>query len=131
MIVERRAKTPFRTARELAEAIKECVPPAYRYGRLHPATRTFQALRIAVNDELGALKDGLTAAWRHLAVGGRIAVMSFHSVEDREVKRTFVEWEKSGEGTRITRSPVCPGEKELAENPRSRSAKLRVIEKNK
>lgn len=129
MIVERRVKSPFRTARELADAIKESVPPAYRFGRIHPATRTFQALRIAVNDELGALKEGLIAAWQHLLPAGRIAVVSFHSIEDREVKRMFVEWEKSGAAKRITRSPIRPGETELAENPRSRSAKLRVIER--
>lgn len=130
MIVERRARTPLRTARELADAIKEAVPPAYRYGRIHPATRTFQALRIAVNDELGALKEGLAAAWEHLAQGGRIAAITFHSIEDREVKRLMVGWEKSGGGTRITRSPQKPSPEEIAGNPRARSAKLRVIEKN-
>ncbi|MEK7133006.1 MAG: 16S rRNA (cytosine(1402)-N(4))-methyltransferase RsmH [Patescibacteria group bacterium] len=128
-IVERRATAPFRTALELAEVIRSAVPPGYRYGRIHPATRTFQALRIAVNDELGALQEGLTSAWRNLRKGGRIAVISFHSIEDREVKRKFAFWEKSGEGKRITRSPIRPGNEEIAANPRSRSAKLRVIEK--
>lgn len=128
-IVERRAKSPIRTSLELAEIIRGSVPPAYRHGRIHPATRTFQALRIAVNDELGALKEGLTAAWKNLSEGGRIAVITFHSIEDREVKNLFVLWEKAGEGKRITRSPIRPGDEELAANPRSRSAKLRVIEK--
>ena len=128
-IVERRAAKPFETSKELAELIKEAVPAKYRYGRLHPATRTFQALRIAVNDELGALKAGLNAAWSHLAPNGRVAVISFHSIEDREVKRTFADWEKQGAGKRINRSPITPTTSEVAENPRSRSAKLRVIEK--
>ena len=128
-IIERREKKPFETSKELAELIKEAVPSKYRHGRIHPATRTFQALRIAVNDELGALKAGLNAAWSHLAPNGRIAVISFHSVEDREVKRTFADWEKQGAGKRINRSPITPTTSEVAENPRSRSAKLRVIEK--
>ncbi len=129
-IVEARAKSPIRTSLELAEIIRGAVPPAYRRGRIHPATRTFQALRIAVNDELGALKEGLNSAWKLLAKGGRIAVISFHSIEDREVKNQFLFWEKSGEGNRVTHSPIRAGRAELLENPRARSAKLRVIEKS-
>ncbi|OGG80638.1 16S rRNA (cytosine(1402)-N(4))-methyltransferase [Candidatus Kaiserbacteria bacterium RIFCSPLOWO2_01_FULL_54_13] len=128
-IVARRGKTPFETSRDLAETIRRAVPASYRRGRIHPATRTFQALRIAVNDELDALKEGLSAAWKLLAPGGRIAVISFHSIEDRIVKQMFVEWEKQGEGKRITRKPVGPTAEEVAKNPRARSAKLRVIEK--
>ena len=110
--------------------IKAAVPTAYRYGRIHPATRTFQALRIAVNDELGALKEGLRGAWGLLAEGGRIAVVSFHSIEDRLVKQTFLAWEKEGEGERVTKKPLVPSQEELLRNPRARSAKLRVIQKN-
>ncbi|MDP3965647.1 MAG: 16S rRNA (cytosine(1402)-N(4))-methyltransferase RsmH [bacterium] len=128
-IVEARTKAPIRTSLQLAEIIRGAVPPAYRHGRIHPATRTFQALRIAVNDELGALKEGLMGAWANLAQGGRIAVITFHSIEDREVKQLFLAWEKNGDGKRITRSPIRSGREELSENPRSRSAKLRVIEK--
>ncbi|MEK7156712.1 MAG: 16S rRNA (cytosine(1402)-N(4))-methyltransferase RsmH [Patescibacteria group bacterium] len=128
-IVERRATKPFTTARELAEAIYGAVPPRYRFGRIHPATRTFQALRIAVNDELGALSLGLADGWCHLAKGGRIAVITFHSIEDRLVKQTFKQWEEAGEGKRITKKPLSPSEEEVASNPRSRSAKLRVIQK--
>ncbi|MDO8575738.1 MAG: 16S rRNA (cytosine(1402)-N(4))-methyltransferase RsmH [bacterium] len=128
-IVERRATKPFTTARELAEAIYGAVPPRYRYGRIHPATRTFQALRIAVNDELGSLTLGLADGWRHLAKGGRIAVISFHSIEDRVVKQTFKQWEEAGEGKRITKKPLSPSTEEIASNPRARSAKLRVIQK--
>lgn len=129
-IVARRSKVPFKTAADLADAIKSTVPPPYRYGRIHPATRTFQALRIAVNDELGALTEGLQAAWRALAPHGRIAVITFHSIEDRIVKRMFVEWEKTGEAIRISKKPIRPGAEEIQENPRVRSAKLRVIQKN-
>ncbi len=128
-IVERRATKPFTTARELAEAIYGAVPPRYRFGRIHPATRTFQALRIAVNDELGSISQGLADGWRHLAHDGRIAVITFHSIEDRLVKQTFKQWEEAGEGKRITRKPVVPTAEETASNPRARSAKLRVIEK--
>lgn len=128
-IVERRAQKPFMTARELAEVIYAVVPPRYRHGRIHPATRTFQALRIAVNDELGALQTGLGAAWSILSPRGRIAVITFHSIEDRLVKQTFKQWEERGEGTRITRKPIVASDEETAKNPRSRSAKLRIISK--
>ena len=129
-IVERRNERPFTLATELAETIKSAVPGAYRHGRLHPATRSFQALRIATNDELGALKEGLESSWKLLNPGGRIAVITFHSIEDRIVKEMFLEFERSGQGTRITRSPKKPSRDEMLANPRSRSAKLRVIEKN-
>lgn len=129
MIVERRTLKPFESSKELAEAIKQAVPAGYRYGRIHPATRTFQALRIAVNDELGALEIALRSAWEHLSPGGRIAIITFHSIEDRIVKRAFAKWEKEGTGTRVTKKPIMPSENELQENPRARSAKLRVIEK--
>lgn len=128
-IVAHRRERPIQSASELGEIIKAAVPPVYRYGRLHPATRTFQALRIAVNDELGALEEGLSGAWRMLRTGGRIAVITFHSIEDRLVKQRFVEWERTGEGKRITRRAQKPSPGEIAENPRARSAKLRVIEK--
>ncbi|MBI5004496.1 16S rRNA (cytosine(1402)-N(4))-methyltransferase RsmH [Candidatus Kaiserbacteria bacterium] len=130
MIVSRRSTKPFLTARDLAEEIKACVPSVYRWGRIHPATKTFQALRIAVNDELGALQEGLASAWRMLAPGGRIAVITFHSIEDRIVKQLFVQWEREEGGKRITKKPIVPSDDELSHNPRARSAKLRVIEKN-
>ena len=127
-IVARRQKKPFETASELAETIKASVPAAYRYGRLHPATKTFQALGIAVNDELGALKSGITAAWGKLAPGGRIAVITFHSIEDREVKQLFAELAGNG-GELLFKKAKKPTEEELIENPRARSAKLRAIQK--
>jgi 16S rRNA (cytosine1402-N4)-methyltransferase len=128
-IVAYREKKKIDTSRELAEVIKGAVAVGYRHGRIHPATRTFQALRIAVNDELGALKEGLEGAWRMLKSTGRIAVISFHSIEDRLVKQKFMEWEKAGEGLRITKKPLVAGREELEENPRARSAKVRIIQK--
>lgn len=128
-IVEARAKKPITTSKQLAEIVRGSVPPFYRKGRLHPATKTFQALRIAVNDEMGALKFGISGAFQRLAPGGRLAVITFHSVEDREVKRMFLEWAKSGNAQRITKSPLKPSDEEVKANPRSRSAKLRVIQK--
>ena len=129
-IVDRRAKGEIKSSGELVEIIKSSVPGFYRRGRIHPATRTFQALRIAVNDELRALTEALNAAWGLLAPGGRIAVISFHSLEDRLVKQYFAEKEKSGEGKRLTKKPVPPSLAEIQKNPRARSAKLRVIQKN-
>ena len=128
-IVEARSSKRITTSGELGELIKQAVPVAYRFGRIHPATKSFQALRIAVNDELGALTDSLKQTWSMLGNGGRIAVISFHSIEDRLVKQQFVAWSESGEGIRITKKPIIPSENEVKENPRSRSAKLRVIEK--
>ncbi len=129
-IVEARAKGTIQTTMQLAEIIRTAVPRPYASGRIHPATRTFQALRIAVNDEMGALTEGLTACWQRLLPGGRIAVISFHSTEDRQVKHLFRDWVKAGEGVLITRSPIAPTREEVRGNPRSRSAKLRVIEKH-
>ncbi|MEH2008256.1 16S rRNA (cytosine(1402)-N(4))-methyltransferase RsmH [Nostoc sp.] len=122
-IVERR---PLHTTVELAEAIASSVPPKYRYGRIHPATRVFQALRIVVNDELKSLETFLDKAPNALVPGGRIAIISFHSLEDRPVKH----------GLRnlpllkvLTKKPIIAQEEEIANNPRSRSAKLRIAEK--
>lgn len=128
-IVERRASKSFEIASDLAEVIKGAVPAAYRRGRIHPATKTFQALRIAVNDELGALTEGIAGAFDLLKSGGRIAVITFHSIEDREVKQLFLRWEREGSAARITRSPIKPSPEELHANPRARSAKLRIIQK--
>lgn len=128
-IVEHREKKSITTAQELAEIIWNAVPGFYRKGKLHPATRTFQALRIAVNDELNALTEALGQAMNLLTPGGRVAVISFHSLEDRIVKRAFRDAEDAGEGRRITKKPIVPGEMERAKNPRARSAKLRIFEK--
>lgn len=130
-IVEARTHKTITTARELADIIEKSVPRAYAHGPLHPATRTFQALRIAVNDELGALREGLSATWGALSPGGRIVVISFHSLEDGEVKLMMQAWEKAGEGKRLFKSPQKPTREEIFANPRARSAKLRVMQKNK
>lgn len=127
-IVERRAIKPVETTIELAEIIKDAVPSAYRHGRLHPATRSFQAVRMAVNAELAAIEEGVSAAWEHLAVGGRIAVITFHSIEDRAVKRLFLSFAKGG-GRLVVKKPLVPTSDEIRKNPSARSAKLRVIEK--
>ena len=122
-----RRKKPIETTVELVKIVEKAIP--YR-GRLHPATKVFQALRIATNDELGALKEGLAAIWKRLSGGGRLAVISFHSLEDRIVKWQFREWQAAGTGTIVTKKPVIATREEICENPRSRSAKLRVMEKS-
>jgi 16S rRNA (cytosine1402-N4)-methyltransferase len=132
-VAERREEKPFATTLELVEVIKDSVPAAYRRGRIHPATRSFQALRIAVNDELGAIEQGIGAAWDLLACEGRIAVITFHSIEDRLVKRMFAAIaKKEGErhrGRLLYKKPLIPTAAEVKANPASRSAKLRAIEK--
>jgi 16S rRNA (cytosine1402-N4)-methyltransferase len=100
-----------------------------RHGKIHPATRVFQAVRIVVNDELGNLKRGLAAAVRVLRSGGRVAVISFHSLEDRIVKRFFLEQQAAGGLQILTKKPLVATAEEAAANPRSRSAKLRVAQK--
>lgn len=128
-VVSRREEKPFETTFDFVDAINASVPGSYRHGKIHPATRSFQALRIAVNDELGVLTRALEAAWRILKPGGRIAVITFHSIEDRLVKRIFAEWVKQKEGTLTTKKPITATEEELTTNRPSRSAKLRGIEK--
>ena len=116
---------------ELATIIQRALPLALRSTRrgAHPATRTFQSLRIAVNDEMGRLERLLGLLPTVLAVGGRAAVISFHSLEDRQVKHAFAVWAKSGRATLLTRKPLTPAAVEMAANPRSRSAKLRGIQR--
>lgn len=163
-ICRERRREPIHTAHQLSEIVFSSVPVSYRHGRIHPATRTFQALRIVVNDELSRLQRVLCAAIRRLAPGGRLGVISFHSLEDRIVKQTFRAFsvgapEKqctdadhspmSKEGRRsgysasssvnevgvdlpvriLTKKPLVPSDQECRENPASRSAKFRVLEK--
>jgi 16S rRNA (cytosine1402-N4)-methyltransferase len=124
-LVAERAERPWaeRSTAELAYAIAGCYPPAARRGRIHPATRSFQALRIAVNDELGALERLLQRAPDWLVPGGLLAIISFHSLEDRRVKRAFLDDPRL---ERATRKALVAEEAERDANPRSRSAKLRV-----
>lgn len=125
-ILKARAKKSIKTSRELAELIESVVR---RRGKIHPATRTFQALRIATNDEFHALSEALSKVWDRLATLGRIAVISFNSIEDRVVKRFFAGLIRSGKGRRITKKPKTATREEVSKNPRARSAKLRIIEK--
>jgi len=143
-ICRRRGESPLERASDLADLIKGAVPAAARHGRIHPATKTFQALRIAVNGELDRLERVMAAAFRVLKVGGRLGIITFHSLEDRMVKNFFRDLDRlclcppgaprctCGDihrGQLITKKPVGPSEEEVAENSPSRSAKLRVIKK--
>jgi 16S rRNA (cytosine1402-N4)-methyltransferase len=125
-IKEAERKKRIRTSGELAAIVRGAVPKNYERGRINPATRTFQALRIWVNDELGNLKKVLGELREILRPGGRVAVISFHSLEDRAVKEAFRRGVKEGWLTLLTKKPVFPEEEEIKRNPRSRSAKLRV-----
>jgi len=129
-IIERRQEKPIKTSGELAEIVKRAVPIFYRFGRIHPATKTFQAIRIAVNDELKALEEGLVKGFEILQNGGRMAVISFHSLEDRIVKNFFRFKKEDGNGELINKKPIAPSEEEIKRNPRSRSAKLRILRKS-
>ena len=125
IVALRDAGTPVRDTADLANVVARALR-APAHSRIHPATRTFQALRIHVNDELGALREGLGAALARTAPGGRIVVISFHSLEDRIVKQTFKEDPRV---RALTRKPVTADDDELAANPRARSAKLRAAER--
>jgi len=144
-IVRERETTPIRTTLRLAELISS-VPGMSRVRNIHPATRTFQALRIEVNDELDAVRQVIPVSVERLVTGGRLAMISFHSLEDRIVKRSFKELEspcqcpkefpecrcgKESAGRVLTKRPVIPTDMEIMANPRSRSAKLRVFEKGR
>jgi 16S rRNA (cytosine1402-N4)-methyltransferase len=143
-IVRRRRQTPFERTGDLVDTIKAAIPAPARFGDGHPAKRVFQALRIAVNDELDALEEALPAALEMLRPGGRLAVISFHSLEDRIVKHTFREWARGctcppelpvcvcghePELRILTPKPLRPSARERALNPRATSARLRAGEK--
>jgi 16S rRNA (cytosine1402-N4)-methyltransferase len=137
-------RRPLETTCDLVEAIRAAVPPAYRFGRGHPAKRTFQAIRIAVNGELESLDRGLDSAWAMLAEEGRLGAIAFHSLEDRRVKRLFAELARGcvcppelpvcvcghePEAELLARRAVKPSEAEIERNPRARSARLRAAKK--
>jgi 16S rRNA (cytosine1402-N4)-methyltransferase len=143
-ITRRRTTSRIQTAMELADIVLHSVSPLMRSKRIHPATRTFQALRITVNDELASLHRAIQEGTEVLKKGGRLVVISFHSLEDRIVKNLYQSWEKGcicppdfpqcvcGRQARfrvMTRKPVLPGEGEIITNPRARSAKLRAAER--
>jgi 16S rRNA (cytosine1402-N4)-methyltransferase len=126
-IVAARRRQPIRSTLQLAEIIRKCVPSAGRKERIDPATRTFQALRIAVNAELQVLATALRRIPDCLNPGGRLVIISFHSLEDRQVKQAF---RHDGRLENLTRKPIRPGEEEVRRNPRSRSAKLRAARRH-
>jgi len=143
-ISAKRKQTPIRTTAELAAIIIESLPPQFRRKRIHPATKTFQAIRIAVNDELLSLSRAINSGIDVLDRGGRFSIISFHSLEDRIVKNSFRSWEKGcicppdlptcscGRGKKLkvlTRKPVTPSDAEIASNPSARSARLRTAER--
>ncbi len=128
-IVKARKEGDIKTTFDLVKIIQKSVPVKFQKRKIHVATKTFQALRIAVNDELGALKEVLEKGFIFLKSGGRMSIISFHSLEDRIVKNFYKETVKAGEATLFNKKIIIPSEKELKENPRSRSAKLRVLEK--
>ncbi len=128
-IVENRKKKKIETTFDLVSIIERAVPGSYKKGKIHFATRTFQALRIAVNDELGALKMGLEKGFELLKSGGRMSTISFHSLEDRIVKKFYKEKEKEGHTKSINKKVIIAGNEELKINSRARSAKLRILEK--
>ncbi len=136
-IVESRRRKPLTTTTQLAELLTQALPGKTR-GKLHPATLVFQALRILVNDELGVLQEALNKAIAALSIGGRLGVISFHSLEDRLVKNCFrmAASSRQPDGTRVpalvkilTKKPIVPSLREMRSNPRSRSAKMRFVEK--
>lgn len=131
-IAEARKEKKIETTLDLVKVIENSVPMAYKRGnskKLHFATKTFQALRIAVNDELGALRDGLAKSFQVLKKGGRMSVISFHSLEDRIVKKFYKEKAKISLVKLINKKPIIAGREEIKNNPRARSAKLRILEK--
>lgn len=141
-IARRRKESPIQSTGELAEIVSNAVPAPARHGKIHPATRVFQALRIAVNDELANLEKALIDGFELLEAGGRFSVISFHSLEDRMVKNYFRSWEKGctcppdfpfctchkeGRARLISRKAIKPGPGEIKNNPRARSARLRTV----
>jgi 16S rRNA (cytosine1402-N4)-methyltransferase len=122
---------PYRLTTELAQVVTRAIPSRTALHHIHPATRTFQALRLAVNRELECLESLLARALGVLKPGGRVVILSFHSLEDRRVKRAFQTWQRQGRAQILTRKVVRPSEEEVQANPRSRSARLRAAERTR
>jgi 16S rRNA (cytosine1402-N4)-methyltransferase len=128
-LVHEREKKPIETTQELRQIVHRAIPRRFHSRKIDPATRTFQAFRIRVNEELENLRSILETGWTCLKRGGRLCVISFHSLEDRMVKETFRRLERDGVMRGITKKPITPSEEEKQRNPRSRSAKLRCAER--
>jgi 16S rRNA (cytosine1402-N4)-methyltransferase len=128
-VVLARRTAPFRTVADLVRVIEGAVPAWYRHRKLHCATKTFQALRVVVNDELGNVQRGLEAAINVVAPGGRILVISFQGAEDKIARELFKLEAKQGRIVWVTRSTIRPAWSEIEKNPRARSAKLKIIER--
>ncbi len=128
-VVMQRARQKITTTKGLADIVLRALPKGYTRGRIHPATRTFQALRMAVNKESEALPPGLESCFSVLKKGGRMCVISFHSLEDRVVKNKFKSWALQGQASVLTKRPLTPSDEESDFNPRARSAKLRAVER--
>ena len=128
-IVEARKKNKIETTFDLVQIVESSVPTFYKKGRLHFATRTFQALRIAVNDALRTFQTGLEKGFKVLNKNGRMVVITFHSLEDRIAKRFYKGKEKNKEAILINKKPIITSKEEIINNPRARSAKLRILEK--
>lgn len=128
-IVEARLEKKIETTFDLVEIIDKAVGRFYKGKKINPATKTFQALRIATNSELSNLEQVIQKGFNSLNKGGRMAIISFHSLEDRIVKKAFIDLKSKGEADIITKKPITPSEEEIKLNPRSRSSKLRLIEK--
>jgi len=128
-IIVARKEKEIETTFDLVKIIDDAVGKYYRRMKIHPSTRTFQALRIATNSELTNLQEVIKKGFDRLSKNGRMAIITFHSLEDRIVKRAFVELKENGLANIITKKPIIPNDEELRINPRSRSAKLRLIEK--
>lgn len=129
-IVEARLEKEIKTTFDLSEIVNKAVGKFYKGKKINPSTRTFQAIRIATNSELLNLEQVIQKGFSHLSNGGRMAIITFHSLEDRIVKKAFVELKEKGLASIITKKPIVPTEAEIKLNPRSRSSKLRLIEKN-
>jgi len=129
-IIDRRKESPIKTTKELSDTIQKAVGKFYRSQKINPATRTFQGIRIAVNEELKSIDEALGKVVNFLKPNARLCVISFHSLEDRIVKHRFREFKREYKGTIITKKPLEPTSAEKQDNPRARSAKLRVYEHN-
>ncbi len=128
-IVEKRKEKEINTTFDLVNIIDQAIGKFYKGKKIHPATKTFQALRIATNSELSNLEEVIQKGFSYLSKGGRMAIISFHSLEDRIVKKSFVKLKDQGLIKIITKKPIIPNEEEIRSNPRSRSSKLRLLEK--